>query len=264
MAAAATSQTTNAGATKAATSKKTTAAAKPTAITADASSSGASVVANAPSQVLTSPSSGATSAAIGTTGSDVLQQSAIPIQSQIYGGSSDASKLIVSSCLFRTARLEEFSTKHELARNFYDDDEFCPIPSEKLPQVAEHRERIRSRTSPRSSPSSSPTRSNAYHQRGSPLRQSPRTRAVPIVDPSKRTMVNVTQATNNNSNNLLYSVPIQESRQSTTTPSWVSPRRYGNGIPIVDPQSGHMIVPNGNTGFPLNQHHQAGYYVSVR
>lgn len=107
MAAAATSQTTNAGATKAATSKKTTvtskkttAAAKPTAITADASSSGASVVASAPSQVLTSPPSGATSAAIGTTGSDILQQSAIPIQSQVYGGSSDASKLIVSSCLF--------------------------------------------------------------------------------------------------------------------------------------------------------------------
>ncbi|KAI8581179.1 hypothetical protein K450DRAFT_233468 [Umbelopsis ramanniana AG] len=125
------------------------------------------------------------------------------------------------------SRLEDFSTKHELARNFYDDDEFCPIPAEKLPQVAEHRERIRFRTSPRSSPSSSPTRTNAYHQGSSPLRQSPRTRAVPIVDPSKRT------TTNNNPNPLQYSVPLQQEPSAPTTPSWSSTRRYG--IPIVDP-----------------------------
>ncbi|KAH8557025.1 hypothetical protein BGW37DRAFT_475235 [Umbelopsis sp. PMI_123] len=162
------------------------------------------------------------------------------------------------------SRLEDFSTKHELARNFYDDDEFCPIPAEKLPQVAEHRERIRFRTSPRSSPSSSPTRSNAYHQ-GSPLRQSPRTRAVPIVDPSKRTTVNVTQVTSNsNSNPLQYSVPVQQQEPSApTTPSWPSTRRYG--IPIVDPNSGQMIIPNGASyPYPQQHPHQSGYYVSVR
>ncbi|KAI9286437.1 hypothetical protein BC943DRAFT_321984 [Umbelopsis sp. AD052] len=148
------------------------------------------------------------------------------------------------------SRLEDFITKHELARNFYDDDEFCPIPAEKLPQVAEHRERIRFRTSPRSSPSSSPTRTNAYHQ-GVPLRQSPRTRAVPIVDPSKRTTVTA-------SNPVPYSVPQEPSAPT----SWSSStRRYG--IPIVDPNSGQMIIPNG-VSYPYHQQHPSGYYVSVR
>lgn len=162
-----------------------------------------------------------------------------------------------------TARLEEFSTKHELARNFYDDDEFCPIPSQQLPQVHEHRDRIRSRGSPGSSPSSSPTRSNHH---GSPLRQSPRTRAVPIVDPSKRAVFNVTQAsTNTNSNNVIYSGHIQESHHPSSTPtasSWAAPsRRYG--IPIVDPSSGHMIVPSAHTSYQ-HRHQHTGYYVSVR
>jgi hypothetical protein len=50
---------------------------------------------------------------------------------------------------------------------------------------------------------------------------------VPIVDPSKRTTVNVTQATNANSNIHLYSVPIQESHQSMglTKTLWYSYRR---------------------------------------
>ncbi|KAG2237864.1 hypothetical protein INT48_002168, partial [Thamnidium elegans] len=51
-------------------------------------------------------------------------------------------------------RLEQFRTQHELARNFYDDHEFCPIYH--IEEVTEHRERIQKRTSPYPSPSHSP------------------------------------------------------------------------------------------------------------
>ncbi|KAI7907890.1 uncharacterized protein BX663DRAFT_492318 [Cokeromyces recurvatus] len=47
-------------------------------------------------------------------------------------------------------RLERFRTENELARNFYDDYEFCPVSH--LDEVIEDRERIQRRTSPQSSP----------------------------------------------------------------------------------------------------------------
>lgn len=52
-------------------------------------------------------------------------------------------------------RLEQFQTKHELARNFYDDHEFCPLYD--IEEATEHRERIQKRTSPYPSPNHSPS-----------------------------------------------------------------------------------------------------------
>ncbi|ORZ03017.1 hypothetical protein BCR43DRAFT_32305 [Syncephalastrum racemosum] len=74
------------------------------------------------------------------------------------------------------SRLEQFKTQHELARNFYDDDDFCPIRSCEE-EIIEHRQRIQQRISPQSSPRTSPP-------------SAPR-RAIPIIDPANMTPVAV-------------------------------------------------------------------------
>ncbi|KAI8875981.1 hypothetical protein K501DRAFT_262966 [Backusella circina FSU 941] len=76
-------------------------------------------------------------------------------------------------------RLEYFEAQHELARNFYDDYEFCPLPL--VEEVREHRERIHRRTSPYSSPTHSPVRSYSL--------PSISKKAIPIIDPSNMTPV---------------------------------------------------------------------------
>ncbi|KAI9010008.1 hypothetical protein CLU79DRAFT_690683, partial [Phycomyces nitens] len=81
-------------------------------------------------------------------------------------------------------RLEHFKAQHELARNFYDDFEFCPVqcPDE----LYEHRERIQQRISPQSSPHPSPPM--AYL---SPRKSNPSKRAIPIIDPTNMVQVSV-------------------------------------------------------------------------
>ncbi|SAM08217.1 hypothetical protein [Absidia glauca] len=81
-------------------------------------------------------------------------------------------------------RLEQFKTQHELARNFYDDVEFCPLSS--FDEVAAHRNRIQQR-SPYSSPRSSPPVS--YNSTASP----PKRKAIPIINPENMTPVAVGQ-----------------------------------------------------------------------
>ncbi|KAI8890642.1 hypothetical protein K501DRAFT_328252 [Backusella circina FSU 941] len=74
-------------------------------------------------------------------------------------------------------RLDQFQTQLELARNFYDDYEFCPVQCSE--ETTEHRDRIQQRISPQSSPSNSPTMS------------SPTKRAIPIIDPNSMAPVSV-------------------------------------------------------------------------
>ncbi|KAL1931915.1 hypothetical protein VTP01DRAFT_8971 [Rhizomucor pusillus] len=76
-------------------------------------------------------------------------------------------------------RLELFKTKNELAKNFYDDPDFCPIASSE--EVNEHRQRIQQRTSPQTSPSTSPPPSSGK-------------RIIPIIDPSNMTPVSIPSA----------------------------------------------------------------------
>jgi hypothetical protein len=76
-----------------------------------------------------------------------------------------------------TSRLDQFQTQLELARNFYDDFEFCPLQCTE--ETTEHRDRIQHRLSPQSSPSSSPTMS------------SPSKRAIPIINPNSMAPVSV-------------------------------------------------------------------------
>ncbi|SAM05859.1 hypothetical protein [Absidia glauca] len=80
-------------------------------------------------------------------------------------------------------RLEHFRTQHELARNFYDDVEFCPLSS--FEEVAAHRSRIQQR-SPYSSPRPSPPVS---YNTASP----PKRKAIPIINPENMTPVAVLQ-----------------------------------------------------------------------
>ncbi|KAI7899682.1 uncharacterized protein BX663DRAFT_520013 [Cokeromyces recurvatus] len=85
-----------------------------------------------------------------------------------------------SSSVSSLNRLEQIQAQLELARNFYDDFEFCPVQCSS--EVLEHRDRIHQRlysphTSPRTSPSMSPN--------NSPTKR----RAIPIINPSNMTPV---------------------------------------------------------------------------
>ncbi|KAI8340750.1 hypothetical protein BC941DRAFT_348218 [Chlamydoabsidia padenii] len=90
----------------------------------------------------------------------------------------------ISSSLLIVGRLEQFRTQHELARNFYDDVEFCPLSS--FEEVAAHRNRIQQR-SPYSSPRSSPPVS--YNSTTPP----PKRKAIPIINPENMTPVAIGQ-----------------------------------------------------------------------
>ncbi|KAI8139471.1 hypothetical protein BJV82DRAFT_627362 [Fennellomyces sp. T-0311] len=107
-------------------------------------------------------------------------------------------------------RLEQFKTQHELARNFYDDYDFCPLLCSD--EVIEHRQRVQQRISPQSSPSTSPSAGS-------------HTRAIPIIDPSNMTPVSVP--------NKLASWPAL---------ARASEHRINRAISIVDPVSGHPII----------------------
>ncbi|CAO3657166.1 unnamed protein product [Mucor hiemalis] len=132
-------------------------------------------------------------------------------------------------------RLEHFETQHELARNFYDDHEFCPVYQ--VEEVAEHRERIQKRTSPYPSPSHSPP---SYYI--SPKQQRPQlhshhssstsiTRAIPIIDPSNMTPV---------------SVPSMQQQHyvkaSSTSPSMTQWSAYKNNSTSTSPRSSNSSI----------------------
>lgn len=74
-------------------------------------------------------------------------------------------------------RLGQIEVQHELARNFYDDDEFCPILEY---TTLDDRDRIYQRLtpSPRTSPRTSPTIKNSK-------------RVIPIINPSNMTPISI-------------------------------------------------------------------------
>ncbi|KAI8646277.1 hypothetical protein BD408DRAFT_399679 [Parasitella parasitica] len=84
-------------------------------------------------------------------------------------------------------RLGQIRAQLELARNFYDDFEFCPVQCSS--EVLEHRDRIQQRLSPQSSPSTSPSMSSVSSL-GSATPPKSR-RAIPIIDPSNMAPVSV-------------------------------------------------------------------------
>ncbi|KAG2208806.1 hypothetical protein INT46_003014 [Mucor plumbeus] len=110
---------------------------------------------------------------------------------------------LISLTSVSNLRLEQFRTQHELAKNFYDDHEFCPIFH--VEEISEHRERIQKRTSPYLSPNSSVSSSyyvtskqqqHYYQQTHSKSNSTSTTnviatRAIPIIDPSNMTPVTV-------------------------------------------------------------------------
>ncbi|KAI9496215.1 hypothetical protein BDB00DRAFT_785656 [Zychaea mexicana] len=126
-------------------------------------------------------------------------------------------------------RLEQFKTQHELARNFYDDYDFCPLLCSD--DVIEHRQRIQQRISPQSSPSTSPA--SGSH-----------TRAIPIIDPAKRTQVSVP-------NSKLASWPGLPS-SSNSNSNRAAKMRTSRAIRIIDPTSGHPVTG----GYDHHYHHQ--------
>ncbi|KAI9271428.1 hypothetical protein BY458DRAFT_509435 [Sporodiniella umbellata] len=71
---------------------------------------------------------------------------------------------------YDSARLGQIEAQHELARNFYDDDEFCPVFSM---DHMDDRDRIQQRLtpSPRTSPRTSPHIKNSK-------------RVIPIINPN--------------------------------------------------------------------------------
>ncbi|KAI8997396.1 hypothetical protein BDB01DRAFT_770965 [Pilobolus umbonatus] len=81
-----------------------------------------------------------------------------------------------------SARLGQFQTQLELARNFYDDDEFCPVHASN--ETYEDRDRIQQRLSPQSSPTITP---HTMSPRISPKSK----RAIPIINPNNMAPVSM-------------------------------------------------------------------------
>lgn len=114
-----------------------------------------------------------------------------------------ASPTSASSTITTAARLGQIRAQLELARNFYDDFEFCPVQCST--EVMEHRDRVQQRLSPQSSPNTSPSMSYASRSSTSSISSSssissnnssghntPKSRrAIPIIDPSNMAPVSV-------------------------------------------------------------------------
>ncbi|KAI9348891.1 hypothetical protein BD770DRAFT_395183 [Pilaira anomala] len=130
--------------------------------------------------------------------------------SSITSSSSSCSSSSVSSS---AARLGQIRAQLELARNFYDDFEFCPIQCSS--EVLEHRDRVQQRLSPQSSPNTSPSMSfanrNPHHQNSTPKSR----RAIPIIDPSNMAPVSVP-----NQQFLMKSSPIYNQQQQQQQQFW--------------------------------------------
>ncbi|KAI8078961.1 uncharacterized protein B0P05DRAFT_445379, partial [Gilbertella persicaria] len=93
-----------------------------------------------------------------------------------------------SSLKSSSNRLGQIEAQHELARNFYDDFEFCPVQCSY--EVLEHRDRIHQRLSPQSSPVTSPSMSSASSLGSTTPPKSTR-KVIPIIDPSSMAPVAV-------------------------------------------------------------------------
>ncbi|KAI8076264.1 hypothetical protein BDF21DRAFT_422941 [Thamnidium elegans] len=115
---------------------------------------------------------------------------------------SSASSTTSSSSISSAARLGQIRAQLELARNFYDDFEFCPVQCSS--EVLEHRDRIQQRLSPQSSPNTSPSMSyasrtsttsssssNSSSSHGSNNTTPKSRRAIPIIDPANMAPVSV-------------------------------------------------------------------------
>ncbi|CAO3590923.1 unnamed protein product [Absidia cylindrospora] len=153
-------------------------------------------------------------------------------------------------------RLEQFKTQHELARNFYDDVEFCPLLS--FDEVAAHRNRIQQR-SPYSSPRSSPP--TTYN---TTTTSPPKRRAIPIINPENMTPVAVLQQQQQRHQqdyfqmahwNSLHERPssLSSSSSPSSSPSSFSSTMINSHvIPIINPSTGQALL------------HQPMYDVVVR
>ncbi|KAI8335595.1 hypothetical protein BD560DRAFT_414035 [Blakeslea trispora] len=98
--------------------------------------------------------------------------------------------LSTSSIKSNDSRLGQIEAQHELARNFYDDFEFCPVQCSY--EVLEHRDRIHQRLSPQSSPITSPSMSSVSSLGSTTPPKSTR-KAIPIINPSNMAPVSVPQ-----------------------------------------------------------------------
>ncbi|GAN03115.1 hypothetical protein MAM1_0034d02566 [Mucor ambiguus] len=182
------------------------------------------------------------------------------------------SNSLISLSSVSNLRLEQSRTQYELAKNFYDDHEFCPVllVEEVLIDATEHRERVQRRTSPYPSPNSyisssssssasspyyTPSKQYQYYQQ-TPSRSnssstatvattSNATRAIPIIDPSNMAPV---------------AVPVQQQysqkAHSTTPPSipqWVS---YKNTTSPVNtsPSSVHSSLSSNSSSSNSSVH----------
>ncbi|KAG1407640.1 hypothetical protein G6F60_002057 [Rhizopus arrhizus] len=121
-------------------------------------------------------------------------------------------------------RLEQFRAKHELARNFYDDHEFCPLYE--IEEATEHRERIQKRTSPYSSPNHSPPH---YYLSTANNNQ----RAIRIIDPNNMTPVSIHHHSKSDYKTSLYYPNKYYCATSTVVPS--------RKIPIIDPVTKQVL-----------------------
>lgn len=139
------------------------------------------------------------------------------------------------------ARLGQIRAQLELARNFYDDFEFCPVQCSS--EVLEHRDRINQRLSPQSSPSTSPNMSFANRNGGGGGGGGNITpkirRAIPIINPSNMAPV---------------SLPSSQQQQHGMK-SFVSPTTNFN---YQQPQQHYY--KNGNRS---QHHHMGGSYYDV-
>ncbi|KAI8368348.1 hypothetical protein EDC96DRAFT_505278 [Choanephora cucurbitarum] len=109
-----------------------------------------------------------------------------------YQPQNTSPTLSASSINSQSSRLGQIEAQHELARNFYDDFEFCPVQCSY--EVLEHRDRIHQRLSPQSSPVTSPSMSSisSLGSTTPPPKRNTR-KAIPIINPSNMAPVSVPQ-----------------------------------------------------------------------
>ncbi|CDS03661.1 hypothetical protein LRAMOSA01063 [Lichtheimia ramosa] len=148
--------------------------------------------------------------------------------------------------IFSVTRLELFKTQHELARNFYDDFEFCPVLC--MDEVSEHRERIQQRVSPHSSPNTSPPYSS---------------RRIPIIDPENGIPVSFPSPSSSSSSSCYqqqHHWPALSSNSSKKSSLNASAAAYSyRAIPIVDPTTGQVVPAH-----PQQQEFNTFHGLSVR
>ncbi|KAL0145930.1 hypothetical protein V8B55DRAFT_1466522 [Mucor lusitanicus] len=176
------------------------------------------------------------------------------------------SKSLISLSSVSNLRLEQFRTQYELAKNFYDDHEFCPVF-----HVEESSEAHIPYPSPNSSISSSSSSSvsssyypsskqhHYYHQTPSRSNSSSTatvaaaanaTRAIPIIDPSNMTPV---------------AVPVHQQysqkAHNTTSPSmaqWVSYKNVTSPV-NTSPSSVHSNLSS-NSSSSISSGHATDYH----